>query len=1214
VDREESIQQILGEWRLARERGIAASPEDVIRQHPELAERLLESFEVMRALDRLLARGAAETVPGRISEYDIEREIGRGGMGTVYLANSPRGRVALKLIHPHLVDREGFLRRFRREAEIGSRIVHDNVVRVLGAESLEIDGRSIRFLVMEYVEGRTLRLLQEDLGVVPEALVREIAQQAASGLEAIHAAGIVHRDLKPENLLITDDHRVRIMDLGVARVVAGAETLTREGQFAGTLHYAAPEQFRRGKVGPAADLYSLGLVLYELSTGENPFRGDDPAAVMRAHLEVTPPRASKRRAEISSFFSEVLAALLEKAPGERIGSAAALREVLEDEKRGAWWAERQLVVLREGSRIPRVSVRRETALYGRATELKTLRQIWRQARDGEGNTILVEGEAGVGKTRLVDAFLDGLGDEGAHVLYGSYPPSGGLGGLSDALLGHFDSENLEAAIAPHLAATPSLVPAFAALLRHQSPPAGAAEITGESHSAVFGQLMRGLAAERPLLWVVEDLHFADANSRRIVLSLARALEGKRVLLLLTTRPDLPDGELSQLSRLTGFRRMPLPRLSPREVVRLLRDAFRSEALAEKLGVKIAYKSDGVPFFVFEMIRGLKEGQFIEELPDGSYVESRVIREIEVPSAVRDLIGVRLADLTVEDRNLLDVAAVVGFEFDPDLVARTLGRPRVVVLQALADIERRSGVVLSVGRQCRFDHHQIQEVVYGELSQALREEYHSLVAEAFAEREAADSAGVPRENAVVLADHYLRGREPEGALPFLEPALDHLRRSLRNDAALKMADRALSIGERLPLPAHKAALRAKLESLRDQGRREEQCAVLEEAADLAETSGDRDLRMMVHWHRGNYLYDTDRFAEAVGQFETTLRLAREAGARKIEAHAAGTLGSVLGDLGRHDEAREHLELQLEIGRETGDRITEVRARTNLGGLLNRLGALDEARVHFERCWILSREVGFQRGSVLATGNLGVLAFSQGRIGEALGYCEQQRDAAREIGDKYVLTVALVNVGNHRVLLGDPEGAYDVLLAALSTSRETRSRLMEVHALHGIAALEFARSRIGEALHRAEAALTLSREIAQPAMEADSLLLRGSLRREAGDDDAARGDFAAALDIAAESTLPYAVVFALSHLAAITGEASEALRVFEKERQHLDLTESMEARFLLWQATGDRQHLEDAHQSLSYLRDHAPEKYRETMVKNVPLHRDIMAAWEEYRGNS
>ena len=129
---------------------------------------------------------------------------------------------------------------------------------------------------------------------------------------------------------------------------------------------------------------------------------------------------------------------------------------LEDEKRGAWWAERQQVVLREGSRVPHVSVRRETALYGREGELETLRQAWCQARDGEGRTILLEGEAGIGKTRLVDAFLDGLGGEDAHVLYGSYPPSGGLGGLSDAVLGHFESENLEAAIAPHLAATATL--------------------------------------------------------------------------------------------------------------------------------------------------------------------------------------------------------------------------------------------------------------------------------------------------------------------------------------------------------------------------------------------------------------------------------------------------------------------------------------------------------------------------------------------------------------------------------------------------------------------------------------------------------------------------------------------------------------------------------------------------------------------------------------
>src|SRR5262249_51343959 len=147
-----------------------------------------------------------------------------------------------------------------------------------------------------------------------------------------------------------------------------------------------------------------------------------------------------------------------------------------------------------------------------------------------------------------------------------------------------------------------------------------------------------------------------------------------------------------------------------------------------------YKSDGVPFFVFEMIRGLKEGQFVRQLPDGTFVETQAISDIEVPSAVRDLVEGRLRDLSDDDRAMLDVAAVMGFEFDADLVARVRGNKRVQVLEALAKIERRSGVVRAAGRLHRFDHHQIQEVLVRNLSPVLVEEYHAMLADALVERE------------------------------------------------------------------------------------------------------------------------------------------------------------------------------------------------------------------------------------------------------------------------------------------------------------------------------------------------------------------------------------------------------------------------------------------------------------------------------------------------
>ncbi|MFV1960152.1 MAG: serine/threonine-protein kinase, partial [Planctomycetota bacterium] len=284
---------------------------------------------------------------------------------------------------------------------------HPNVVRTFDCDQLVVDGAPRCFLVMEYVEGRSLRALLTDLERIPETLLRELALQIAAGLMAIHAAGIVHRDLKPENVLITTEHEVRIMDLGVARLQEASIALTKEGQFAGSIRYAAPEQFGEEGVGPAADLYALGVMLHELATGRNPFVRDDTAGEIQAQLHHVPPRLCDLETETSRFFSEVVSKLLAKRAEDRFASSEALHEVLAEAERSAWWQARAVELRAGEEHRPRLRVRRETTLRGRKADLEALAAAWERARAGEGGTLFLEGEAGIGKTRLLAEFLDG---------------------------------------------------------------------------------------------------------------------------------------------------------------------------------------------------------------------------------------------------------------------------------------------------------------------------------------------------------------------------------------------------------------------------------------------------------------------------------------------------------------------------------------------------------------------------------------------------------------------------------------------------------------------------------------------------------------------------------------------------------------------------------------------------------------------------------------
>ncbi|MHC4551122.1 MAG: protein kinase domain-containing protein, partial [Planctomycetota bacterium] len=928
----------------------------------------------------------------RLGPYRLLETLGAGAMGTVYLAQDEEEdrRVALKALHPHLLERKGLFKRFQREALAGERVKHPNVVRTLDC-GLQMDGETpYCLLVMEYVEGRTLRTLLHELQTVPEALLREIARQVAAGLEAIHEAGIVHRDLKPENILITRDHQVRIMDLGVARLTEVSTALTKEGQFAGSLLYAAPEQFRGESVGPEADLYALGVTLFELAAGANPFRHDDAAAVVTAHLETVPPKLDRRAEDASPFLAEIVATLLQKNVAERFGSAAFLKEVLDQGERSAWWAQRERAVLKDKPHVPKIPVRRETNVYGRETELELLRQSWEGAKKGDGNSLLVEGEAGIGKTRLVDLFLDELADEDVHVLYGSYPPTGGMGGISDAILAHFGTEALEEALRPYLTETPSLAAPLAAVLKHETPPADAPSLEGDALHAVCVHLMRAMAAEKPLLWIIEDLHFAATDSRKLLLSLARAVEGHRALLLTSTRPKLPEEELAHFRRLADFRQVGLGRLSAREVVLLLQDAFRSEALADKLGARIALKSDGIPFFVFEMIRGLKEGQFITQLPDGSYVESRVIEKIQVPSAVKDLIEVRLKGLNKEERAILDVGAVQGFEFDPDLIARVREMKRISVLETLGHLERRTGVVRSEGDIYRLDHHQFQEVLYAGVSQRLKAEYHTLLAEAFAAREGVEVSipdEIPGGAACFLVWHGLRGHKPLKAVPLLESALHHLEKSYRNEAVIELAARALETPKLLEGKERVEVLLTKAARHDLRGEWEVERAVLDEAVALADSSEDAALRAKVRNSLGRHLNQASDHAAARECLEQALDLAREAEDKKTGAQATGNLGNDFRDQGRYEEARAQYEKHLALSREIGDRAGEAAATGNLGNVFWSQGRYEEARAQSENALALAREIGDRRGEARVTGNLGVVFCQQGRYEEARAQYEK-----------------------------------------------------------------------------------------------------------------------------------------------------------------------------------------------------------------------------------
>jgi serine/threonine-protein kinase len=258
--------------------------------------------------------------------YELTEKLASGGMGTVFVATDTRlqRRVALKLLKEDLASDPRFVERFRREARAAGALSHPNVAGVF--DYGEDEGR--HFIVMELVEGRDLgRLLREE-GPLSEERAALIAGQIADALEHSHAAGLVHRDIKPENVIVGPTDRVKVTDFGIVR--AQAETsLTATGSFLGTAQYISPEQASGADVTPASDIYSLGIVLFEMLTGSVPYTGDSAVAVAMRHISDRVPAPSSLRPEISKRMDDVVARATAPDMHDRFRDAAAVSAALQ---------------------------------------------------------------------------------------------------------------------------------------------------------------------------------------------------------------------------------------------------------------------------------------------------------------------------------------------------------------------------------------------------------------------------------------------------------------------------------------------------------------------------------------------------------------------------------------------------------------------------------------------------------------------------------------------------------------------------------------------------------------------------------------------------------------------------------------------------------------------------------------------------------------------
>ncbi|MGI5444360.1 protein kinase domain-containing protein [Streptomyces sp. CA-243310] len=268
--------------------------------------------------------------------YQLRDLLGEGGMASVYLAydSALDRQVAIKTLHSELGREASFRERFRREAQAVAKLSHTNIVSVFDTGEGELDGALMPYIVMEYVEGQPLgSALQADIaqyGAMPADKALKVTSDVLAALETSHEMGLVHRDIKPGNVMMTKRGVVKVMDFGIARAMqSGVTSMTQTGMVVGTPQYLSPEQALGRGVDARSDLYSVGIMLFQLLTGRIPFDADSPLAIAYAHVQEEPVAPSSINRSVTPAMDALVARALKKNPNERFPTAAAMRDEID---------------------------------------------------------------------------------------------------------------------------------------------------------------------------------------------------------------------------------------------------------------------------------------------------------------------------------------------------------------------------------------------------------------------------------------------------------------------------------------------------------------------------------------------------------------------------------------------------------------------------------------------------------------------------------------------------------------------------------------------------------------------------------------------------------------------------------------------------------------------------------------------------------------------
>lgn len=942
--------------------------------------------------------------------------------------------VALKLMHPHLVENEQHAQRLIREAQAVAKITHPNIVTIY-----EIgDADCGKYISMEYAEGISFGDLLRDQSPMPVERIIHLIKQILDGLSCAHEKGIYHRDIKPENIFITANDKVKILDFGIAKMSA-KKGLTAVGDVLGTVEYMAPEQMLGESFDHRCDIYATGVLLYQALTRLLPFTGETSVAILFKQLNEEPIPPSEYNTSIPSALDKITLKALKKESLERWETAAAFAEALADalkpekQDKGTGSNTSHWSLAEEQEDTPTSKEKLHPVFVGREREFKKLLRFFAQAQQGNGCTAVISGEAGMGKSTLAMQLQKYAKSNKAIVLYGASLYQEGMDAYMpyiDALRGFFskDSHSLPSEervkIKNLVREKIPVLMEFTERFSTTFDSGTSSDPTDDDQNPVnilegIHLLVSLISTMQPVVLVIDDMQWADEASLRLFHYLSRHIAENRILQVGISRTDkfdlLQNGKpapiveiYSRMRREDIFQEINLNHFSREHCETLIDESFGNSSFTEEFYEMIHHETRGNPFFVLETLKLLIDNNTLY-LEDGVWRNKTGIVKFDVPNRVEDVFVRQFSELADEEKEILQVASVIGYKFDISVLSRILDIKKITLLKTLQRFQTDFQIISSNEDGFQFEHPMLRDILYYDIPAALRKEYHLIIAEEL------DRIYGPEFGAIVgeVANHFHLGGNESKALPLLQQAgLRAFKISAYRQASMFFESLLTLCENRNEVPENSgfADLYLKLAiCYEESGFWEKSLTTYQKLFDLSAEQNEARGKVDALRRIGRILDQQGKWDEALQKYNQCLEILDESPLRNVRSIIFNNIGLIYFQKGDYVLATEFLGRTIDAVDCDEGEIDKAHASANLGIISSIQGDQQQALKHYQTALDFYHRRGASRQTTRVYHNIGMAYSDMGQWKPSIEAFEKCLELLDNAENKHLRGLTFLNMG-------------------------------------------------------------------------------------------------------------------------------------------------------------------------------------------------------------